>query len=343
MIIYLAHRRRGDGAVLGRRSRRSATGCALMRCRSAAGTALCFLIFASYDNRAAVCDALSPVWLSDALLGGALLYGLALALAGRLEAALALAVVAGAQLRRSTPYVAALHPAPRRRVAGSRAAVAQPCQGSAADLPPRLAHRRAGRRTADHRPDRMGRCSSGCVARDRDLLRRIIGAAAPALAATLLLLWQTRTGPAAQMLAVGRLRGARLDPRAARLEHRSPVAGSRASGAALLSSSASAPRCRSSSTSFPSPSRPRVTPRSARPTGCADRCGAMQPVALQPKGIVFTFVDLGPRLITVTHHDAIIGPYHRNGQQIADVMNAFSRRRRPGASPDHQISFELSC
>ena len=36
------------------------------------GTALAFLIFASYDNRQAVCDALSPVWLSDALLGGAL-------------------------------------------------------------------------------------------------------------------------------------------------------------------------------------------------------------------------------------------------------------------------------
>jgi hypothetical protein len=38
---------------------------------------------------------------------------------------------------------------------------------------------------------------------------------------------------------------------------------------------------------------------------------------------VFTFVDYGPRLITITHHDAITGPYHRNGQQIADVMNAF--------------------
>ena len=49
----------------------------------------------------------------------------------------------------------------------------------------------------------------------------------------------------------------------------------------------------------------------------------LRPVALQPKGIVFTFVDYGPRLITVTHHDSITGPYHRNGQQIADVMNAF--------------------
>ena len=49
----------------------------------------------------------------------------------------------------------------------------------------------------------------------------------------------------------------------------------------------------------------------------------MKPVAQQPKGMVFTFIDLGPRLITITHHDAVGGPYHRNGEQIADVMNAF--------------------
>jgi hypothetical protein len=49
----------------------------------------------------------------------------------------------------------------------------------------------------------------------------------------------------------------------------------------------------------------------------------MRAVAQQPKGMVFTFVDLGPRLIAITHHDAVTGPYHRNGEQIADVMNAF--------------------
>ena len=49
----------------------------------------------------------------------------------------------------------------------------------------------------------------------------------------------------------------------------------------------------------------------------------MKPIAQQPKGMVFTFVDLGPRLITVTHHSAVTGPYHRNGEQIADVMKAF--------------------
>jgi hypothetical protein len=46
-------------------------------------------------------------------------------------------------------------------------------------------------------------------------------------------------------------------------------------------------------------------------------------VAQQPRGHVLTFVDLGPRLVTLTHHDAITGPYHRNAQAILDVMRAF--------------------
>ena len=50
---------------------------------------------------------------------------------------------------------------------------------------------------------------------------------------------------------------------------------------------------------------------------------AMGPIEAQPRGMVMTFVDLGPRLITVTHHDAITGPYHRNAEQIIDVMHAF--------------------
>jgi hypothetical protein len=68
------------------------------------------------------------------------------------------------------------------------------------------------------------------------------------------------------------------------------------------------------------------TPRERAIGRANSQCGSMwglRPGALQPKGVVFTFVDIGPRLIAVTHHDAITGPYHRNGQQIADVMNAF--------------------
>jgi hypothetical protein len=58
-----------------------------------------------------------------------------------------------------------------------------------------------------------------------------------------------------------------------------------------------------------------------------------------------TFVDLGPRLIAVTHHDSIAGPYHRNGQQIADVFNFW----RGSADQAHRIAakyhanYVLSC
>lgn len=50
---------------------------------------------------------------------------------------------------------------------------------------------------------------------------------------------------------------------------------------------------------------------------------ALAPIARLPKTTILTFVDLGPRLITVTHHDAIAGPYHRNGEAILDIHHAF--------------------
>jgi hypothetical protein len=68
-------------------------------------------------------------------------------------------------------------------------------------------------------------------------------------------------------------------------------------------------------------------------------------VALQPKGRVMTFVDLGPRLIAVTHHDAIAGPYHRNGQQIADVMNFWrgSEAQAHALVLKYRSNYVLSC
>ena len=72
---------------------------------------------------------------------------------------------------------------------------------------------------------------------------------------------------------------------------------------------------------------PARTPESRKPINLANnRCptlAALRPVALQPKGRVLTFLDLGPRLVTVTHHDAIAGPYHRNSRQIIDLMRAW--------------------
>ncbi|QNP44149.1 hypothetical protein H9L15_06400 [Sphingomonas daechungensis] len=67
------------------------------------GTAFGFLAFASYANRLPVCDALSPVWLSDALLGSALLLGLSMVEAKDWKLRFVLALGAGSSLLLSMP------------------------------------------------------------------------------------------------------------------------------------------------------------------------------------------------------------------------------------------------
>ena len=50
---------------------------------------------------------------------------------------------------------------------------------------------------------------------------------------------------------------------------------------------------------------------------------SLAPIGRIPAARIFTFVDLSPRLITLTPHSAITGPYHRNGEAIVDVHRAF--------------------
>ena len=143
----------------------------------------------------------------------------------------------------------------------------------------------------------------------------------PALAAFLLLFWQTRTGPAAQMLAVP---GAvfivwRLAPRTFASDNTLirvfgtslvVLAGLGAAGPLVIDN---VPRSQRTS---------RELSIANANTNCPS-LWAMKPVALQRPGTVFTFGDLAPRLITVTPHRSIIGPYHRNEEQLLDMMHAF--------------------
>jgi hypothetical protein len=148
-----------------------------------------------------------------------------------------------------------------------------------------------------------------------------VAAAVPALVALLLLFWQTRTGPAAQMLAVV---GAVsllwfLAPVLYRI--RNPVAGVIAVVAtALIGFGAVVPLGLKLAPSKTATEREIQINRANR---LCNFIGSYRPIAAGAKGWVFTFVDLAPRLITLTHHDSVIGPYHRNGEQIADVMKAF--------------------
>jgi hypothetical protein len=56
---------------------------------------------------------------------------------------------------------------------------------------------------------------------------------------------------------------------------------------------------------------------------CA-RMTSLRPLNAIPRAILFSHVDMGPRLITITHHYGVAGPYHRNGQAILDVHHAFT-------------------
>ena len=342
MIIYLALA--GVAAVLfwvdevEERDRLRAYAVAL-----GGATALCFLVFASNDNRAAVCDALSPVWLSDALIGSALMLALAWLSPADWKRRLILAVGAGIIIG---AFHALTWPHCLQRLEGVSPEVERLWLSHVKEARPVYMH---GWRIATLicvLPV-TGAIGWGLLAwkrwGDRELRRRILGAALPGLAASLLLLWQVRTGPAAQMMAVVGCAGLiwLLLPKA--LSAKNPVAfvlgtfaivmvGTGAIVTLIIGFIPEAP----------------ATPSGKKIDRANSLCGSLwglHPVALQPKGLVITFVDLGPRLIAVTHHDAITGPYHRNGQQIADVFNFW----RGSESQAHQLAskyranYVLSC
>ena len=308
-----------------------------------AGTALSFLIFASYDNRGPVCDALSPVWLSDALLGGALMYGLALLSPGDWRKRLTLAVVAGAAI---AAFHAVTWPHCLQRPEGVTPEVDRLWLSYVKEARPVYRH---GWRIASLivALPITGLLGWGMLAwvrrRDGDMLRRVLGALAPALTATLLLLWQTRTGPASQMLTL--VGCAALVWILVPLAWNSKSSAVRVIGAVLFTVVGLGAAVPFVLGFIPEPKPSKYEAAIGKANALCGSLWGLKPVAIQPKGIVFTFVDLGPRLITVTHHDAIIGPYHRNGQQIADVMNAF----RGDADQAHRLiakyrsNYVLTC
>jgi len=285
------------------------------------GTAIGFLLFTSYANRLPVCDALSPVWFSDVVLGGALLFGAALLSPADWKRRLAL--VAGAGV-----VVGVFHGLAWPQCLSRPEGVSQ----EVVDL--WLSHVREARPIYRH----GWRTGVGIAAlpltgligwmllawvnrHDPSKLRRTLAAMAPLVAAVLLLLWQTRTGPAAQMLGATGATALLWICVPWVQKSKNPVLRTLGTAAlVVLGLGAAVP--------FASNFYPKEKKTAAmRAVDKANKqCGSLwglKAVAQQPKGMVFTFVDLGPRLITVTHHSAVTGPYHRNGEQIADVMKAF--------------------
>ena len=72
---------------------------------------------------------------------------------------------------------------------------------------------------------------------------------------------------------------------------------------------------------------------------------ALLPLDQLAPATIFTMVDLGPRIIAVTHHSVIAGPYHRNGKAILDIHHAFdgSPARFQAIAAQHGATYLLIC
>ena len=289
------------------------------------GSALGYALFASYANRVPRCDALTPVWLSVTVAGGGLLVLLARLNPENRAARIGLiAAVAGV-------------------IAGGFAFAFPQCLGRPEQVSPELARNwlanvKEARPIYLH-PFRVGfpvaalpvvgligalvaeRRARGTPTHAHWLAALLFAGFAAAM-----LLWQVRAGPAAALLAV---------PGAAALgwlilpwilDHPSPlVRVPGAVGAFLLVTGLFAGLVLKvmsyADVAQPNAMRNRVNVA----TGECMRTTRLLALDRYPAATIFSFVDLGPRLITITHHDAVAGPYHRNGDAILDVQHAFGR------------------
>jgi hypothetical protein len=319
MLLYFALL--GAAAVLmwihdgGQARRLAAYGASL-----AGGTAAGYLLFASHANRAPVCDALSPVWLS------------ALVAAGALCVALTTLPPRGAAVRFGAAALGGL------LIAGFIALAWPHCLGRLEGVSPELdrlwlSHVREARPVYLHgwrtAVSILALPAAGLAGyalmlwRSRGDMARFVpwaAAAAPALLAVLLLLWQSRAGPAAQLLAVpGATALAWTVIPSLRSSRLMLVRVVGTVGPFLLISGILVQEA----VDLIPQEKTNRSPAIGRANGACPSMAGLRAIALQPRGYVLTFVDLGPRLITVTHHDAVAGPYHRNQRDIIETMRAF--------------------
>ncbi len=320
MLIYLA----AAGALIGLmwpRDREEAPRLFAYGASLAAGTGFLYLLFTSYANRAPVCDALSPVWLSMMILAGIMCMLLARLTPASLWVRIAAAGIAAGGLAAAYAFA---WPHCLSRLEGTSPELEQMWLNRVREAMPLYKH---GWRIA---LNTLILPIAGLIGyalmiwrtrRDPAEWPRWAALGLLALLPCLLLLWQTRAGAASQMLAIPGATALIWSVLLWLWVGRSVLG--RIAGLAAFAAVLTAIGMQFAGRIVPEnkPTAGRVAVRQA-----GARCPSMRalkPVALQPKGTILTHVDLGPRLIAVTHHNALAGPYHRNGGAILSIMRAF--------------------
>ncbi|MDX3900925.1 MAG: hypothetical protein QHC40_10510 [Sphingobium sp.] len=366
MVVYLA----AGGALIALRwVFRDRAGRRMMPYALSLGgaTSILFLLFASNDNRLMMCDALSPVWVAifGAASAGMVLLALLPARVGgmsgwpmRLLAGLLVgAAVAGFAWANwpqclSGPYQISPE---LERLWLANIREAKPITAQARNVAvPLLALPLAGLLSL------IAALWAG--RRDSERLWAWATVGLMMLFASALLFWQLRAGPAAQLLAIpaaawglyAALRMLATARPALRIAAGLALA---LLGAALFAyplypqanqlwaratgeNAAAKPAAKSGAAAAPTRQE-----RIRRANGRCRTLPALQVLDQLPPATIFTMVDLGPRLIAVTHHSAIAGPYHRNGAAILDLHRGFDGAARDfrAIAARHHATYLLVC
>ena len=316
-------------------------------------TAVGYAFFASNDNRAPVCDALSPVWTSVLVLAaGLLLFISVLPLKGWVQRFIA-AAIAGIVVAAFFWFV---WPQCRTGVYQLSPELQKSWLSYIREAKPLASQARSSWVPMTAMPAAGLVCALfGCWSARRDYERLWAwGTVALMIAFALgLMFWQIRAAAAAQLIAippiawaiwalllslftarwwlkVGAVLGlAGLGSAACAYEVYPAInrAIANLNGTAKPSAKApSAPATAVKNQMATSKSNAAAAPLVKRPANNGNRCRtlpALQPLDQLPAATIFTLVDLGPRMIAMTHHSAISGPYHRNGTAILDIHHAF--------------------
>jgi hypothetical protein len=308
----------------------------------AAGTAFGYLVFGSFDNEQLLCDALTPVYLSTLVSAGAILFALGSFSFTERWLRIVAAAAAGAA------------------ICGFYAGAFPQCLGRPEHLSPEadklwFSHIKEAKPLYEHgwriAFPTLSLSIVGVIGaawsfwRARGTAKAIPWALVFLLSvfSGLLLFWQTRAGPASQLMGAIGATALGWHMLNGTLAHRNMLVRVFGSvGVFLLVSGSFSALIVQNIPEHKGTYRQKVDLANRRcPT-----LPALRPIAALPQATILTFIDLGPRLISVTHHDAVAGPYHRAGDAILDVQHSF-RATDPEVAHDvmrrHGASLLLIC